>query len=159
MQEMWVHSLGWEDPFEKGMATHSSILAWWIPWTKEPGGLHYTGWQRAWHDWSSLAWIHTSLLASASLPSSPLCPNLSPSDLSASPEVEMAGGSEGEGLLLSGWDEFWSPFFSVWIFWNGFPQFRRNLASWPPLPDVPALRLWAPLCFWAHNWSQLSVSA
>ena len=39
MQETWVQSLGWEDPLEKGMATHSSILAWRIPWTEEPGGL------------------------------------------------------------------------------------------------------------------------
>ena len=40
MQEMWVRSLGQEDPLEKEMATHSSILAWEIPWTEEPGGLH-----------------------------------------------------------------------------------------------------------------------
>ena len=39
LQETWVQSLGWEDPLEKGMATHSSILAWRIPWTEEPGGL------------------------------------------------------------------------------------------------------------------------
>ena len=39
MQEIWVCFLGWEDPLEKGMATHSSILAWRIPWTEEPGGL------------------------------------------------------------------------------------------------------------------------
>ena len=39
MQETWVRSLGWEDPLEKEMATHSSILAWRIPWTEEPGGL------------------------------------------------------------------------------------------------------------------------
>ena len=39
MQEMWVHSLGGEDPLEKEMATYSSILAWEIPWTEEPGGL------------------------------------------------------------------------------------------------------------------------
>ena len=39
MRETWVHSLGWEDPLDKGMATHSSILAWEIPWTEEPGGL------------------------------------------------------------------------------------------------------------------------
>ena len=37
--ETWVRSLGWEDSLEKGMATHSSILAWRIPWTEEPGGL------------------------------------------------------------------------------------------------------------------------
>ena len=39
MQKTWVRSLGWEDPLEKGMATHSSILAWKVPWTKEPGGV------------------------------------------------------------------------------------------------------------------------
>ena len=39
LQEMQVWSLGWEDPLEEGMATHSSILAWKIPWTKEPDGL------------------------------------------------------------------------------------------------------------------------
>ena len=46
MQETHVPSLGWEDPLEKGMATHSSILAWRIPWTEEPGGLHPWGSQR-----------------------------------------------------------------------------------------------------------------
>ena len=39
VQETWVRSLGWEDPLEKEMATHSSALAWKIPWTEEPGGL------------------------------------------------------------------------------------------------------------------------
>ena len=39
VQETWVQSLGWEDPLEEGMATHSSILAWRIPWTEEPGRL------------------------------------------------------------------------------------------------------------------------
>ena len=39
MQEAWVRLLGWDDPLEKEMATHSSILAWRIPWTEEPGGL------------------------------------------------------------------------------------------------------------------------
>ena len=43
VQEMWVQSLGWEDPLEKGMVTHSSILAWRIPWTEEPGGLQSKG--------------------------------------------------------------------------------------------------------------------
>ena len=42
MPEAWVQSLGWEDPLEHGMATHSSILAWRIPWTEEPGG--YSPW-------------------------------------------------------------------------------------------------------------------
>ena len=43
MQETWVRSLGWEDPLEKGLATNSSIHAWKIPWTEEPGGL-YSPW-------------------------------------------------------------------------------------------------------------------
>ena len=42
-QETWIWSLGQEDPLEKGMATHFSILAWEIPWTEEPGGLQSTG--------------------------------------------------------------------------------------------------------------------
>ena len=50
MQEPWVQSLGWEDPLEEGMATHSSILAWKSPWTEEPGGLQSLGSQRVGHD-------------------------------------------------------------------------------------------------------------
>ena len=51
MQETQVRSLGQEDPLEEEMATHSSILAWRIPWTEEPGGLQYMGLQRVRHDW------------------------------------------------------------------------------------------------------------
>ena len=50
VQETWVRSLGWEDPLEKEMATHSSILAWKISWTEEPGGLQSMGSQRVGHD-------------------------------------------------------------------------------------------------------------
>ena len=50
MQETWVRSMGQEDPLEKGMATHSSILAWRIPWTEECGGLRFRGSQRVGHD-------------------------------------------------------------------------------------------------------------
>ena len=46
MQESWVQSLGQDDPLEEGMATHSSILAWRIPWTEEPGALQFMGSQR-----------------------------------------------------------------------------------------------------------------
>ena len=52
MQEMWVQSLGQEEPLEKEMATHSSILAWKIPWTEEPGGLQSTGSKGVRHDWA-----------------------------------------------------------------------------------------------------------
>ena len=47
---MWVQSLDQEDPLEKGMATHSSILAWEIPWTEEPGGLQSIGSPRVGHE-------------------------------------------------------------------------------------------------------------
>ena len=46
MRETWVQSLGWEDSLEEGMATHSTILAWRLPWTEEPGRLQSTGSQR-----------------------------------------------------------------------------------------------------------------
>ena len=50
VQEMWLQPLGGEDPLEEEMATHSSILAWRIPWTKELGGLQSRGSQRVRHD-------------------------------------------------------------------------------------------------------------
>ena len=58
---MQVLLLGQEDPLEQGMATHSSILAWRIPWTEEPGGLQSIGSQRVRHDWSNLARTHADL--------------------------------------------------------------------------------------------------
>ena len=59
VQETWVWSPGWEDPLEKGMATHSSILAWRIPWTEKPGGLQSMGSQRIRHDWATNTHAHT----------------------------------------------------------------------------------------------------
>ena len=53
MRETQIQSLGQEDPLEKEMATHSSILAWRIPWTQEPGGLQSIGSQRVGHDWET----------------------------------------------------------------------------------------------------------
>ena len=50
MQETWVQSLGWEDLLEKEIETCSSILAWEIPWTEDPGELQTLGLQRVWHD-------------------------------------------------------------------------------------------------------------
>ena len=65
MRETWVQSLGREDLLEKEMATHSSILAWRIPWMEEPGGLQSMGSQRVGHDWA------TSLTHSANEEASP----------------------------------------------------------------------------------------
>ena len=50
MQETWVRSLGQEDPLEKGLAIHSSILAWRVPWKEEPGAIESMGSQRVGHD-------------------------------------------------------------------------------------------------------------
>ena len=53
VRETRVQSLGWEDPLEKEMATHSNTLAWKIPWTEEPGGLQSMGSQTVGHDWAT----------------------------------------------------------------------------------------------------------
>ena len=68
-EEMRVRFPGWEDPMEEKMATRSSILAWKIPWTEEPGGLQSMGLQRLGHDWAhtralTYAWIHRMYLSS-----------------------------------------------------------------------------------------------
>ena len=55
MRETWVQSLGWEDPLEKGMAAHSIVLAWRIPWTEESGALQSMGSKRVGHHWASNA--------------------------------------------------------------------------------------------------------
>ena len=60
-QETWVLSLGWEDPLEEKMTTCSSILAWIVSWTEEPGGLQATGSQRVRHDWA-IEWACTLYL-------------------------------------------------------------------------------------------------
>ena len=68
MWETRVRSLGWEDPLEKEMATHSSILAWKIPWTEEPGRLQSMGLKRVRHDWAtSLSLFILHLILSLSL--------------------------------------------------------------------------------------------
>jgi len=67
-QETWVQSLGPEDPLEKEMATHSSILAWRIPWTEEPGRLQSMGLQRIRQDGSDRAWVHAPLMLAKVLP-------------------------------------------------------------------------------------------
>ena len=57
VQETRVPSLGWEDPLEKEIATHSSILGWKISWTEEPGGLQSMGLQRVGHDWATNTYL------------------------------------------------------------------------------------------------------
>ena len=79
-QETQVRSLSWEDPLEKEMATHSSILAWETSWTEKPGRLQSMGSQRVGHDWATehvihlLEWkeIETSIVRASSWPDNPL---------------------------------------------------------------------------------------
>ena len=63
MWETWVRSLSWEDPLEKGMATHSSILAWRIPWSEKPGGLQFMESQRRGYDWATFTFTFLSSLS------------------------------------------------------------------------------------------------
>ena len=80
MQETWVRSLGWEDPLEKCMATHSSIFAWRITWTEEPGELQCMGLQRVGHGYQLTLSLFTSKTAEVSF--CPLQPvNLSEADI------------------------------------------------------------------------------
>ena len=70
MYETWVRSLGREDTLEEGMATHSRILVWRIPWTEEPGGLQSIAPYRVRHDWSSWARTHVAeIFTHESIPS------------------------------------------------------------------------------------------
>ena len=66
--ETWVQSLGWEDPLEEGMVTHSSILAWKIPWRQKPGGLQSVGLQRVGHNWATKHSTHFILFSSLLFP-------------------------------------------------------------------------------------------
>ena len=62
MQEIWAWTLGWEDPLEKGLATHFSILAWMIPWAEEHGRLQSMGSQRVRHNWATKpTYLNTTL--------------------------------------------------------------------------------------------------
>ena len=81
-QTGWVWSLGQEDPLEKEMATHSSILAWRIPWMEEPGALQSTGLQRVRHDWAtSLSLFQTAKGVCQGCILSPCLFNLYPEDI------------------------------------------------------------------------------
>ena len=103
MQETPVWSLGREDPLEKKMATHSSILVWRIPWTEDPGGLQLMGSQRVGHDWAtntftSSDWKHPplpSFILSSTFPSVQI--------LSPSSDITSLFGSSRPSLRLLCW--------------------------------------------------------
>ena len=115
MQEIQVSSLGQEDPLEKEMATHSSILAWRIPWTEGPGWLQSIGSQRVWHDYVS----NTKRI--------PILWNTMPVDTLAwkIPWMEEPGRLQSMGLLRVGHD--WETSLSLFTFLH----WRRK---WQPTP-------------------------
>ena len=113
--KMWVRSLGWEDPLEEGMATHSSILAWRIPWTEEPGGLWSMESQRVGHDWSHLARMRF-FLSRFFLGSKGQFSNLQP-------WLKMFIPTSGV------WPWLWTIFFKSTPFWNVSTSFSLILNS------------------------------
>ena len=110
MQEMWVQSLGWEDPLEEGMETQSSILAWRSPGTEEPGGLQFIGLQRVGDDWSDWAGTRTTHI-SVGLPTGKFSWGEQQNSVECRSEVILVGrrvqGSSPRGHL--------SPWYYVWL--------------------------------------------
>ena len=107
MWETWVRSLGWEDALEEDTATHSSILAWRIPWTEEPSGLQFMGLQRVGHDWAT-KYTHTRRT------------------------FQVRWGSTGERLdmfILPNWRSQWQP---TAVFLPGELHGQRSLAGCYP---------------------------
>ena len=125
IQETWVRSLGWEDALEKEMAPHSSILAWKIPWTKEPGRLQSMGSQRVGHDSA------TSLqgFPDSSVGKESAC---NAGDLGLIPRLGRSPG-EGKGYPLdySGLENSMDrgPW---WATVHGVTRVRQDLATKPP---------------------------
>ena len=106
----WVQSLGQEDTLEKGMATHSSISAWRIPWTEEPGGLQSIGSQRVGHNWNDLAHMSIESVMSSNCPI--LCQPLLLLP-SAFPSIRVCSN---ELALLIRWTKYWSICFWIYLY-------------------------------------------
>ena len=105
MQETQVQVLGQEDPLEEGMETHSSILAWRIPWTEEPGGLQSKGLQRVRYDWASFTFtfFHFTLVKGFPEGSNGKESTCNAGDLGSIPELGRSPGErEGYPLQYSG---------------------------------------------------------
>ena len=136
MQETWVRSLGQEDRPEKGMATHSSILVWRIPWTEKPGRLQYMGLQIVGHDWVTNTFTSTIMKWSES--HSVVSDSLWPRILQASGAGSLSllqGIFPTEGLnpglphcrwILYWLSHKWSPRILEWV---AYPFSRGS--SWP----------------------------
>ena len=113
----WFRSLGWEDPLEEGVASHSSILAWRIPWTEEPGRLQSTGSQGQ----TGLKWqsAHCQLSGSSSTPSLVAQAVKSPPAVQETWVRSLPGGEKGYPLLSSCLEDSmdrgaWQAIYSPW---------------------------------------------
>ena len=138
-QETWVQSLGWEGPLEEGMATHSNILAWKVPWTKETGGLRSMGSQRVGHDWAT---EHTHVLLSVLPPPFALL------------ESKLQAGRDLLCLIplgiISVWNSVWKIFNSLWI---SVTWIKKSLISPDEKtedPDHTGSRTW-PYYYYRHG--------
>ena len=112
VQKTWVRFLGQEDPLEKGMAAHSSVLAWKILWTEEPGSLQSMGSQRVGYSWETSTWLSIKVSKFYKL-----CPVIWTTPLSLSPHV-----SHSFKFLQISWGQISShtPFFfcfNILIYW------------------------------------------
>ena len=104
MQETWVHSLGQEDPLEEGIATHSSILTWWIPWTEKPSRLQSNGLQK------SQTWLSNYLFQ-------PLLRNISVFKTLVDLHLNCSGMSSRLVTDIT----------SLWVVWKASDQRRSSL--------------------------------
>ena len=120
MWEAWVRSLGWEDPLEEGVATHSSILAWRIPWTEGPHELQSMGSQRVGHDWVTKhsTWLFSGSWSWSSNTLATWCEE--PTEKTLMLGMLKAGGEGGErgwdGWMasLTEWTRVWASSGSWW---------------------------------------------
>ena len=154
MRETWVQSLGWEDPLEKGKPTHSSILAWRVPWTEESGRLQPMGLQRVRHDWATnLFRFHFSWEVSVPGGSGGKESACNAGDLGSIPGL---GSSPGEGIgyllqysgLESSMDrEAWQATVP------GVQRVRHNWATFTSLTrGWGFLNSWQFSILWTHLW-------
>ena len=94
IRETWVRSLGWEDTLEKGMVTHSSMLAWRIPWTEKPGGLQSMGSKRVGHDSHTHTHTHTHTYTYMLNPDVLLLHTTLPTSLTPNPKFVYVTGTQ-----------------------------------------------------------------
>ena len=154
-QEMQVQSLGWEGPLEEEMATHSSVLAWKVPWIEEPGRLQPIGSQRVRQDWAYTA-QHKSPQAKHFLSS---CPSISRSQCSqdliprlpqAQTLVVLPEGQCSEGSWIG------ENLFTV-----SFLTSQQGWPSWQPevMSVVWAAKCGGPLLSFLRKWGSVSISS